>query len=202
MSEFNASVESRLRALLQEPRTERLADLDPRASQSGDGLRPAAVLLLLERTPGYSVIFTKRTHEVEHHKGEVSLAGGMRDPGDVDLVATALREAKEELGIEPGDVDVVGTLNELVTVTRFLVTPVVGIIDAGYAMRPEPREVERVLHVPMRVLRDPASWFEEERTWRGKSYRLRSCRHDRDIIWGATSRIVQAFLATVPADIL
>lgn len=152
--------------------------------------------------PSYNIIFTERTHHVEHHKGEVSLAGGTRDPDDADLLATAVREAHEELGIEPAGVTVLGTLDELVTVTRFLVTPVVGVIDAGYPLRPHAREVERVLHVPMAVLRDPAAWFEEERAWRGKTYRVRSCRYREHVIWGATSRIVQRFLDVVPPDVL
>ena len=210
-------VEARLRALLRERQPARIGDLDPRGLEPAGELTPAAVLLLLERVgadnvpgsdvpgsdvPRYNVIFTERTHHVEHHKGEVSLAGGTRDPGDADLVATAVREAHEELGVEPAGVTILGTLDELVTVTRFLVTPVVGVIDAGYPLRPHAREVERVLHVPMTVLRNPAAWFEEERAWRGKTYRVRSCRYREHVIWGATSRIVQRFLDVVPPDVL
>jgi 8-oxo-dGTP pyrophosphatase MutT (NUDIX family) len=161
---------------------------------------PAAVLILLERgTAGYRVVFTKRTQHVETHKGEVSFAGGMRDPGDPDARATALREAHEEIGVDPADVTVLGQLGELVTVTGFLVTLVVGVVDADYAYRLNPTEVERVLLVPMSHLRNTDSWFEDVRTWRGETHHLRSCRFGDDIIWGATSRMLQSFLATVPA---
>lgn len=196
-------IESTLRRLLAGRRHGRLGDLDPqRIEGQPEPSRLAAVALLLERTPGYRVILTKRTQHVEHHKGEISLAGGMQDAVDDDLVATALRELHEEIGIPPSAVSVLGQLDELATVTGFLVTPVVCAVDAGLTLHPHTAEVERVLHVPMSVLRDPAHWFDDLRTWRGKVYRLRSCRYGEDVIWGATSRILQHFLSIAPPDLL
>ncbi len=196
-------VEASLRALLQARTPGCLGDLDPRGPAGvGAPLRPAAVAVLLERAPGYNVILPKRTQSDEHHTGEISLAGGMQDPEDASAEATALRELHEEIGVPPTAVTLLGRLDELVTVTGFLVTPVVCAIDAGHALAPHPAEVERVLHVPMHVLRDPARWFEDLRTWRGQTYRLRSCRFGDDIVWGATSRIQQHFLAIVPPDLL
>lgn len=195
--------EERLAQTLSQQVDGRYGDLDPRGFVEDAGvLRPAAVLLLLERTPGYRVVLTKRTDLVEHHKGEISLAGGMADPGDRDAVHTALREAHEELGVEPSDVTVLGQLGELVTVTGFAVRPVVGAIDAGYPMVPQETEVESILHVPLPVLRDPQAWFEDVRRWRGERHVLRSVRWEGEIIWGATSRILQRFLDVVPPDIL
>jgi len=197
-------VEERLRALLAGRGPGRLSDLDE-ARQSEvprPDLVPASVLVLLERVPGYAMVFTKRTATVEHHKGEISFVGGMGDAEDAGAHATALREAEEELGIEPARVAVLGELGQLVTVTGFLVTPVVGALDAGYAYRPNPGEVERVLRVPLRHLRDPQHWFEEDRLWRGRTYRLRSCRFGDDVIWGATSRMLQSFLSLVPPELL
>jgi 8-oxo-dGTP pyrophosphatase MutT (NUDIX family) len=193
------SAEERLKALLRG----HLSDFDARrlAETPHADLVPAAVLVLLERVPGYSMVFTKRTQSVEHHKGEISFVGGMGDPGDADAASTALREAQEELGIDPAGVTLLGELEPFVTVTNFLVTPVVAALDAGYMYRPNPGEVERVLRVPLPHLRDPASWFEEDRTWRGGTYRLRSCRYGQDVIWGATSRMLQSFLALVPRDL-
>lgn len=196
-------VEQQLVAALARQNTGRYTDLGGRADHHPQQLlRPAAVLLLLERTPGYSVILTKRTDLVEHHKGEISFAGGMADPGDRDATHTALREAQEELGIASQDVDVVGSLGELVTVTSFSVRPVVGIIDADYPLVPQETEVASVLHVPMSVLRDADSWFEEVREWRGERFVLRSCRWQEEVIWGATAKILQRFLKVVPADVL
>jgi 8-oxo-dGTP pyrophosphatase MutT (NUDIX family) len=197
------TTETRVRDLLAARVPGCLGDLDAdRARLHAGGLVPAAVALLLERVPGYNVILTKRTQEVEHHKGEISLAGGMRDPGDADPVSTALREAHEEIGLEPGAVRVLGRLDELVTVTGFRVTPIVGAIDAGHVFHPHRGEVERVLHVPVRWLRDPGRWFEDLRTWRGRTYRLLSCRYGEDVIWGATSRILQHFFAVIPPKVL
>jgi 8-oxo-dGTP pyrophosphatase MutT (NUDIX family) len=177
--------------------------MDPRRPRPRAGeLVPAAVALLLERTPGYRVVLTKRTERVEHHKGEISLAGGIQDPGDVDLVATALREVQEEIAIDPEHVTVLGRLDDLVTVTGFVVTPIVAAIDSEEPMRPHESEVERILRVPLAILRDPDSWFEDIRTWRGETYRLRSCRYVDDVIWGATSRILQHFLNVIPPEVL
>ena len=195
--------EKQLAAALAQQDAGRYSDLDRRPGRiPQQPLRPAAVLLLLERTPGYSVILTKRTDLVEHHKGEISLAGGMADPGDRDSTHTALREAHEELGVEPQHVDVIGQLGELITVTGFEVQPIVGIINAEYPMVPQETEVESILRVPMSVLRDPAAWFEDVREWQGKRYVLRSCRWQDEVIWGATSKILQRFLEVVPASIL
>lgn len=198
-------VESRVREILRQRRRGRIGDLDPdprRAQPDEHPLVGAAVAVLLERAPGYNVVLTKRTDRVEHHKGEISCAGGARDANDRDLVATALRETHEEIGIEPADISVLGALDELVTVTQFCVTPIVCAVDAGLQYRPHAPEVERILKVPVRVLRDPGAWFEDERTWRGRRYRLRSCRYGDDIVWGATSRILQNFLAVIPAEVL
>jgi 8-oxo-dGTP pyrophosphatase MutT (NUDIX family) len=199
------NVESRVREILAQRRRGRLGDLDPdprRSQPDADQLVGAAVAVLLERAPGYNVVLTQRTECVEHHKGEISLAGGAQDPDDGDVVATALRETYEEIGIEPQHVSVLGSLDELVTVTRFRVTPVVCAVDAGLEYRPHAPEVERILRIPVHVLRSPGSWFEDVRTWRGKTYRLRSCRYGTDIVWGATSRILQNLLDTIPADVL
>ena len=198
-----AAGEAELVALLARRLPGRHGDLDARL-QAGvpDRLAPAAVLVLLERGPAYRLVLTKRTHQVFHHKGEVSFAGGVADPGDADARATALREAHEELGLEPGAVRVLGELDQLVTVTGFLVTPVVGATDADVIYRPNPAEVERVLQVTMRHLRDPDHWFDDERVWRGEVHRLRSCRFGEDVIWGATSRILQNFLTVVPPHLL
>ena len=196
-------VERELAALLARRSRAVLGDLDPRLETPPAGdLVPASVLVLLERGPGYRMVFTRRTTTVDHHKGEVSFAGGMRDPEDADATATALREAWEELGLDPAQVTVLGELDELVTVTNFRVTPVVGVVDADLEFQPNRDEVEHVLRVPMTHLRDPAQWFEDTRTWRGQVHLLRSCRFGDDIIWGATSRMLQNFLAVVPEHLL
>ncbi len=205
MSEAHPSQtdESELAALLARREIRRGGDLDPRrADADARPLVAASVLVLLERGPAWRVVLTKRTTNVDLHKGEVSFAGGMRDPGDTDSRATALREAHEEIGLDPAHVTVLGEIDELVTVTGFVVTPVVATVDPDRPFRPNPGEVERVLRVPLEHLRDPTSWFEDVRTWHDHTYVLRSCRFGDDIIWGATSRMLQNFLEIVPPHLL
>lgn len=195
--------EARLAGLLAASPAGRHGDLDPRVvGLPESALRQAAVLVLLERGPGWRVVLTKRTTSVDHHKGEVSFAGGMRDADDPDPRATALREAHEELGLLPGAVTVLGQLPDYVTITRFLVTPVVAAIDPGHDFTPNPGEVDRVLRVPLDHLRDEAQWFDDVREFRGERFVLRSCVYKGDLIWGATSRMLQSFLRLLPPDLL
>ena len=138
---------------------------------------PAAVTLLLYEDGGeYHVILTARTSKVEHHKNEVSFPGGARDPGDLDALATALRETDEEIGVRPEDVEVLGALDDLVTVSKFRVTPFVGVIPFPYEFRPNPHEVAEILQVPVSHLLDAANHFEEERERAGTRVRMRSFR--------------------------
>ncbi len=96
---------------------------------------------------------------------------------------------------------VLGELDDLVTVTGFQVTPIVAVTGPDPVYRPSAREVERILRVPLAHLCDAAQWFDDVRVWRGEERVLRSCRYGDDVIWGATSRILQGFLELVPADL-
>ena len=126
-----------------------------KSSVADDGLRPAAVLILLYDKSGEPhVLLNKRSQLVEHHKGEISFPGGGRDPEDADFLATALRETHEEMGVEPGDVSVIGELDDVVTRTDFCVRVYVGTIPYPYPFKPLPREVAEVLEVPMSSLMD------------------------------------------------
>ncbi len=112
-------------------------------------LIPAAVLIpLIERDGQVHLLMEKRPESLTQHKGQVSFPGGARESGDADAVATALREAHEEVGLDPADVEVFGAIDDFVTISRFRVTPVVGRIPDGYAYRPEPAEVEALLEPP------------------------------------------------------
>ena len=111
----------------------------------------------------WHVVFTRRTETVDSHKGQVSFPGGRSDPHDADRVATALREAHEEIGLAPGDVQVIGTLDELLTVSQYRVTPIVGLIPWPYPFRLSPGEVAEVFDVPFAWLADPVNVEEQ---WR------------------------------------
>ena len=159
--------------------------------------RPAAVLLLLYERAGEPVtILTRRSEHVGGHKGEISLPGGTPEPGDESLWATALREAWEEIGVEPGDVTLVGTLDPVLTVvSNYAITPFVARL-ARPAFAPNPREVAELIEVPLRRLRDSDAWREEIWETEGVPRTIYFCNYGQHVIWGATARILQHFIAS------
>src|SRR5512138_302853 len=121
------------------------------------GFRPAAVLVpLLARPDGPTLLFTRRTETVPHHKGEISFPGGGREPGE-DAVAAALREADEEVGLAPARVEVLGALDDVPSIARYVVTPVVAAVrDPPHAFRAAAFEVVEPFELPLAALLDPA----------------------------------------------
>ena len=125
----------------------------------------AAVLIpLIVIKEEWHVVYTRRTEAVEHHKGQVSFPGGGCEVGESTPEQTALREAEEEIGLKPGDVQLLGKLNEVLTITRYRVTPVVGVIPWPFEIRTEPAEVERVFTLPLAWLADTVNWEERSIT--------------------------------------
>lgn len=166
----------------------------------GGGLMPAAVLLLLyERGGEEHLLFQVRTRHVEHHKGEISLPGGARDPGDDSLLATALRETHEEIGVAAGDVEVYGRLDDVPTRSRFVMSPFVGAITAPapYPFAFAEIEVAELLQVPLaRLLSGEAlEWTQPP----GRPP-MPAFRHGEHLIFGATARVVDRFLQLVGGD--
>ena len=167
----------------------------PERAPDGRPWRRAAVLFLLyERDGTLYTCFTERTATVATHRGQISLPGGAYEAGDASLVATALRETHEELGISPEDVEVIAELDaEYVAVSGFLVTPVVGRLAQPPAFRPDPREVASVIEVPVARLLDPSVVRIEERgTYLRHSPVYQYGAHE---IWGATARMLSRILA-------
>jgi 8-oxo-dGTP pyrophosphatase MutT (NUDIX family) len=156
--------------------------------------RPASVLLaLLERPTGLAVLLTERAAHLKDHAGQISLPGGRLAPGETPADA-ALREAHEEVGLQPAAVTVLGSLDSLLTGTGFAITPVVGaVIDTAFVAAPDPREVAHAFELPLDEVLHPAGisvgYFERHGA-RLKTYELR---YDRFRIWGATAAILQNF---------
>jgi 8-oxo-dGTP pyrophosphatase MutT (NUDIX family) len=178
----------------------RLADLPPAIDKGPkvDGSRPAAVLLpLFEADGDTSVVLIKRPETMSSHRGEIAFPGGKFEAGvDSDLRATALREAHEEIGLVPADVEVVSRLDGIGTVaTRFTIAPFVGFLQNRPELRPSPTEVVRVLEVPLSELLDPDVYREERWDTHTFDFDVHFFDLEDETIWGATARILTSFLA-------
>lgn len=157
----------------------------------------AAVLVPLVLREELTVLLTQRTEQLSTHSGQVAFPGGRQDPEDADATATALREAQEEVGLDPGQVEVLGSLPVYETGTAFMVTPVVALVQPDAALHPNPYEVADVFEVPLRFLLDPAHhqrhrlhWQGLEREWFSMPY-LDGGRER--YIWGATAGMLRNF---------
>ncbi len=166
----------------------------------GTKLVAAAVLvpLVLGAHPG--VLLTKRTAHLSSHAGQVSFPGGRVDPEDVDAEAAALREAEEEVGLNPVQVTVVGRLPDYVTGSGYRITPIVGLLPPGtgleaLALRPSVHEVEYVFELSLAVLLDPAAPQLRRAQFRGRWREFWVWPHPDHYIWGATAGILMNLAA-------
>ena len=179
-----------------QPIDELVPPVDP-----GVNYRRAAVLLLLYPHRGEDyLVFTRRTDTVEHHKGQISLPGGAQDPTDPDIGYTALREAQEEIGVDPAAVEVIGVMRDVYArVSSFVITPVVARLkpeaaEVGLIFHPNPDEVAEIIEVPLSALMDDTIHRTELRTHNGVTYRIHFYTYGPYEIWGATGRIITEFV--------
>jgi len=163
------------------------------------GKTVAAVLVPLLAVDGEpSLLFTRRSNLLPHHQGQIAFPGGGHDPEDPDLAATALREAEEEIGLDPADVRLLGPLDDLETVaTRFVITPFVGVVPHPYDFRPSPDEVDLIFTVPLGRLESPDALRRELWDFGGRKVPIDVYAVDGHVIWGATQRITQNLLAVL-----
>lgn len=163
--------------------------------------RAAAVLVpLLVRAGEIEVLFIVRQEHLANHAGEIAFPGGAVDPGDASARDAALREMHEELALPPERVEVIGELDEIETVTGYRVLPVVGAVPADWAFRPDPYEVAAYFTVPLRRLRDPRVFRQEDFRHQGRAYPVYFYEVDDRVIWGATAKILREFLHRVFGD--
>ena len=159
---------------------------------------PAAVMILLMEKDGrFHIIFNVRTHKVEHHKGEISFPGGMKDEDDPDLQTTALRETWEEMGIRQEDVTILGELDDYETNSGFLVSPFVGVFPYPYEYNPSEIEVAEVLETPIEHLLSPENHTTVRVEHDRGVYQDRAYKFEGHVIWGATARMLTQFLTLI-----
>jgi len=155
----------------------------------------AAVLVpLFQKEGDCHLLFTKRSDQVKYHKGEISFPGGMVDEEDSELEQTALREAFEEIGLKDNDVHIIGILDDIVTTTEFIVTPIVGLFPYPYPFKVSEVEIEELIEVPLTSLLNEDSFSEREIFRAGQNEIVYAYQYGKHIIWGATARILKQFL--------
>jgi len=155
----------------------------------------AAVLVpLFKKGDGCHLLFTKRSDQVKHHKGEISFPGGVVDEEDLELINTALREADEEIGLKKSDVQILGILDDIVTITQFIVTPIVGLFPYPYPFKVSEVEIAELIEVPLSSLLREKSFSEKEMIRGGQKEIVYAYQYEKHIIWGATARILKQFL--------
>ena len=159
---------------------------------------PAAVLLaLIDRHDGLTMLFTERSADLKNHPGQVSFPGGRIEAVDDGPVAAAIREAEEEVGMKPGLISVAGRLEDFLTVTGFVVTPVVAFVDREYRPVGDGREVAEVFEVPLEYLLDESNVRTTRRERLGTQIRVYEIDYDGHRIWGATASILLQFLSII-----
>ncbi len=159
----------------------------------GEHLIPAAVLVpIQERADGDYLVLTQRATMLSSHRGQVAFPGGRVDRQDPGPLAAALRESDEEIGIDPGDVRILGQLDQVTAASNYLVTPFVGLIPSPYEFRMNPAETAAVFCVPISALMDPGCFKMEPRSWAGEP--IYHFHYESWDIWGATARIIKQLL--------
>lgn len=154
-------------------------------------LAPAAVLIPIVARHELTVLLTQRTEHLKRHAGQIAFPGGRMEPTDHDPIATALREAEEEIGLAPSFVEPLGYLDAYRTGTGFRIFPVVSIVRPGFDLKLDAREVADAFEVPLAFLMDEANHRTESRLWRGQERRFYAMPFEQRYIWGATAGIMK-----------
>lgn len=160
--------------------------------------RHAAVLVPLFWNDGEPhVVFTKRSTKVPHHKGQISFPGGSIDASDPDAFAAAVRETHEEIGVPGSEVRLLGRLDDIITITHFVVTPFVAEIPRGITFTPNDFEIDEIFDVALRELANPAYLREDLVEFENRPYPIYYFQHKGHNIWGATGKILRQMLAAL-----
>ena len=160
-------------------------------------VRAAVLVPLFEEGGKLHVLLTRRTEEVRDHKGQISFPGGRKDADDRTLIATALRECKEEIGVPEARVRILGELDDLVTITDYLVSPFVGLIPYPFPFKISEREIAELIHIPLEDFLPPERLRIARRLqYRGRSHTTFFFDMGPHVVWGVTAEILLQLLET------
>jgi 8-oxo-dGTP pyrophosphatase MutT (NUDIX family) len=168
-------------------------DMNDRARMIPDGVvtKPAAVLVpIVLRADGPTVLLTQRHADLSKHAGQIAFPGGRMDAGETALAA-ALREAHEEIGLESQFVSPLGYLDGYLTITNYMVTPVVALVREGFTLQAQPNEVDDIFEVPLSFLMDAQNRQTQSREWKGMTRFFYVYPHGDRTIWGATAGMIK-----------
>lgn len=186
------ALKQRLQHLLKRPAAPRLKG--DQGFEVSDRLRPAAVLIgLVDRPAGPTILLTQRTEHLSAHAGQISFPGGRMEPEDADAAATALREAQEEIGLDPAKVELLGEVPPYTTITGFRVHPIVGWIEPPVTFAIDPIEVAELFEVPLAFVLDKANHRQGSREHGGRRRQFYVLPFERRYIWGATAAMLVNF---------
>lgn len=159
----------------------------------------SAVLIPIYKNDGqYHIVFIKRTNKVKTHKGQISFPGGNRDKGDKTLLATALRESEEEIGLRQADAAILGELDdEITTTSNYIVTPFVAMIPWPYRLTPNHDEVDKIISIPIAALLEKDCLKPDTEKYHGKKMASFAYYYQKTKIWGATARILKKLLEII-----
>lgn len=172
--------------------------LDLNRPEPPTALKPAAVLIpILPRPNGATVLLTQRTTTLSSHAGQIAFPGGRADLADATVLSTALREAREEVGLVPDRVHVLGKMNPYKTGSGYDITPVLGLVRLPAEFIPSPDEVDEIFEVPLSFLMEGANYQRLEREWKGAKRQTYAIPYQTHYIWGVTAGILRTLFETL-----
>ena len=168
---------------------EKLSAYRPASLRSQMKTRASVLIPIAAENGDTRILLTRRTTSVKYHKGEISFPGGMYEEYDRETVRTAIRECGEEIGVRPDDIEIVGRLDDMETMTGFVITPYVGVIPYPYNFRLNPEEVHYLIWLPLPFLMScrPEVTISEQK---GKAFEVFAIRYNGERIWGATCKLL------------
>lgn len=170
------------------------AEIAALAAASGQPVAPlkrAAVLVPVVLRDPLTILLTLRTDGLSSHAGQIAFPGGRVDPTDADVIAAALREAEEEIGLTSSHVEPLGFLDPYRTGTGYIINPVVALVSPGFTLSPNPEEVSDVFEVPLAFLMDAANHQRHARIWNGRERHFYAMPYEQRFIWGATAGMLR-----------